>query len=244
MTPQRGLVALLKFLGEPATCRMAGDRCEIERDGRTRNVDARTVRTLASRGAVRRDGDRIQRTPSGTALLKRLLAGRDAYAEQHRERASVRVEESDGTVGTASMNVASATVERLARQRDGTEPFLHPELVEAARRLRSDFERGMLRQRVTIDWDAIGGGGKGGAGRWDGRAELSDAASGARTRFEAARTALGSHLRAAVEDACCMDLGLEEIERRNGWPKRSGKMMLRAGLEQLALHYRAPRGGC
>ena len=220
---------------------MLANRCEIERAGKVRKAEAGTIQALVSRGALRRDGDRIARTPSGTALLRRLLAGGDAYAEQHRERESVQIELAEGSPEVASRNIAADTVERLARQRDGDAAFLHPELVEAARRLRSDFERGMLRQRMTVDWDAIGGGGRGGSGGWSGRAELSDASTSARGRYEAARSALGANLRAAVEDACCLDLGLEEIERRNNWPKRSGKMMLRAGLEQLALHYRAPR---
>ena len=242
---RRQTVALLKFLSAPAAIARSDRGYVLERAGRTHGIDADLLHALVSRGTLRRGANTIERTEAGTMALRRLLTagdGIDAHAEQHRERASVVFDDAPDGAERVTLNLAGSPVERLARQREGGVPFLHPELVEAARRFASDFERSMLRRRITADWDAIGGGGVGGR-RGGGAGDLSDSAMAARARYERARSALGEGLRAAVVDACCHAMGLEEMERRRGWPRRAGKTMLRAGLEQLALHYRAPHSG-
>lgn len=240
---RRDVISLLKFVAAPTAIESAPEGYVLTRGNRSRKANGPLVAGLVSRGALVRRGDCIQRTVAGEATLRRLLSasdGADSHAEQHRERATVTFTDSDGAPEVLTVNLAGNTIERLARQRIDGVPFLHPELAEAGRRLASDFERGLLRQRMTTDWGAIGGGGNGGPSAANARADLSDAAMGARQRFERACGALGPDLRGATVDVCCYGFGLEDIERRNNWPRRSGKMMLRAGLEQLAMHYREP----
>jgi hypothetical protein len=36
---------------------------------------------------------------------------------------------------------------------------------------------------------------------------------------------------------CCHEIGLEAAERAQGWPQRSGKLVLQLALTSLARHY-------
>ena len=234
-------------------------------DARTVRVPTATVDALVRRGALRRDGDRLARTAAGASALRRLLAepdtarderadggtdgGLDAdartdpHAEQHRARVRDAIAP-DGAAGRpepVSRNALESPLDRLAaaRERDGT-PFLHPEMVEAGRRLRSDFERGAMRARITMAWEAPVSSGSG-AGGGAGGADLTDSAMAARERYARAVGALGPRLGPALADFVAHEMGLADVERGRGWPARSGKMMLREALDRLAAHYRGGR---
>ena len=254
---RRDAIALLKLAARPLAVEWRGDTAALSApDGRGRRVPSVMVRALVSSGALASGAGGIVRTPAGTARLRRLLAAGteaagteaaggsgaaagDAHTGQQRDVGPGTVLQPDGTREDVTVNHAESALARLARRRVDGAPFLHPELLEAGRRLQSDFERAGLRQRVTARWDAVGGGSRRGDG--GGRAEIADSAIAARDRWNRAVSALGDELGPATVDLVCFDKGLTDIERERGWPKRSAKMMLRAGLEQLALHYRAPR---
>jgi len=57
---------------------------------------------------------------------------------------------------------------------------------------------------------------------------------------------LGPGLGDVVLRVCCQLEGLEVVEKRMGWAARSGKIVLRIGLQRLARHfelYGGPGGG-
>lgn len=56
----------------------------------------------------------------------------------------------------------------------------------------------------------------------------------ARRRLEGALDALAPPLRRVVLTMCLEEQGVEAMERREGWPARSGKVALKLGLAQLA----------
>ncbi len=103
-------------------------------------------------------------TSAGRAALRRLLtedelrAGgvREAqfiFAAQHRDMAERETETPDGR-RRIRYNAAESPVSALGRKldRDG-KPYLEPELVRIAERLREDFELAQMGPRVAQNWD-------------------------------------------------------------------------------------------
>ncbi|MVS97598.1 DUF6456 domain-containing protein [Devosia marina] len=114
---------------------------------------------------------------------------------------------------------------------EAQESFLEPHHIEAARLLGRSFEQALLRQRVTMSYDPTRIGSKGSA---QGRAELSGAVEDARRRLARLAQGIPSDCWGVLTDICVYDKGLQQIETERRWPRRSAKLVLRIGLEQLA----------
>lgn len=126
----------------------------------------------------------------------------------------------------------------LARRRDRDgKPFLASALVNAAERLREDFELARMSDPR--------------AGGWERLVTAPDAAidtlqmSPARGRVAAALRDLGPGLGDIALRCCCYLEGLETAEKRLGWSARSAKVVLRIALQRLNAHYDSlgPAGG-
>jgi len=133
-------------------------------------------------------------------------------------------------------NAAESPVAVLARRRDKDgRAFLSADLVQAAERLREDFELAQMGPRVTQNWERfLTGGDRGGFRPEGGRAE---GPRNARDRVSAALRDLGPGLGDMVLRCCCFLEGLEAAEQRMGWSARSGKIVLRIALQRLRRHY-------
>lgn len=101
-------------------------------------------------------------------------------------------------------------------------------------RLRSDFERSMLAQRITASWDPTASAGRTGG---NSAAEMSDGALAARQRYHDAVSAVGPELSSIMVQVCCLAAGIEQAERLLELPQRSGKAVLGLALTALARHY-------
>lgn len=185
-------------------------------------------------------------TTAGRAALRRLMDAEGQarqgmaeaatpFADQHREWA---VREIAGAEGPRRVryNVAESPVAVLGRRRnkDG-KAFLDLELVEAAERLREDFELAQMGPRVAQNWDRFLTAGDRGGFRGD-----SGGAEGprvARDRVALALRDLGPGLGDVALRCCCYLEGLEVAEKRMGWSARSGKIVLRIALQRLRRHY-------
>ena len=165
---------------------------------------------------------------AGRSALRRLQAGEPASAPSER-----RFDDEDSR-GTRPVTVETPVI-ALARRRDKAgNPFLTPDLVSAAERLREDFEAAQTGSKVALDWDSLLTGPHRGTGSG---LPAGRGASGARDRVMAALADLGPGLADMALRCCCFMEGLETAERRLGWSARSGKIVLRIALLRLVRHY-------
>ncbi len=173
---------------------------------------------------------------TGRAWLKRQLASADAFQEQHQAR-SAREVDYGGTKRPAIVNDGESPLAWLASRKDknGT-PLLSPFQFRAGERLRADYYFAGLTARVTASWNAAAASAQGGGGNND-LATLTDNVLAARQRVVRALAAVGPELSGILVDVCCHLRGLEEAEKTEGWPQRSGKVVLQIALTRLARHY-------
>lgn len=123
---------------------------------------------------------------------------------------------------------------RLATGRNADDqPFLQPHHLLAAARLERLIERARLAPRVTMSYDP----GRTGGGGQDGNlaAEITDTAAAARQKLNQLAAAIPQECWGVLIDVCGFAKGLQTIETERRWPRRSAKLVLRIGLDQLAL---------
>lgn len=194
-------------------------------------------------------------TAAGRAALKRMLAEEQGgfaeaaagfepqpYADQHRVWAERSVTDEGGAARRMRYNLAESPLAVLARRRekDG-QPFLTPDLVAAAERLREDFELAQMGPRVAQNWDRFLTSGD--RGNFQPEGGPAEGPRRARDRVAAALRDLGPGLGDMALRCCCYLEGLETAERRMGWSARSGKIVLRIALMRLKRHYDETYGG-
>ena len=201
-------------------------------------VEAALVDELLSSGFLKNADGKAMLTAAGRVGIRRMLVAHGEHNAQHGALASETIEEADGSRLPVVINKAESPLSWLAtrRGRDG-KPMIAPVHYVAGERLRADYERGQMSPNVTRDWDRMslpkatsGGGAAVGL-------NLTEAGIAARQRVGAALDEVGPELAPVLVDVCCDQRGLEEAERHNGWPKRSGKVILNMALARLARHY-------
>ena len=124
------------------------------------------------------------------------------------------------------------------RKGDAGKTLIDAQQFAAGEKLRQDFERAHLAQRVTASYaESSGSGGR----HWqmsDNSIErLNDNALAARQRLHNAFEAVGPELSGILYQVCCVAAGFEQAERLLHLPARSGKAILALALTRLARHY-------
>lgn len=174
---------------------------------------------------------------AGRSWLRRQLASADAFQEQHQARA-VREIEHGRTRRPAIIDETESPLAWLASRKDKNGvPLLGPFQFEAGERLRADYYYAGLTARVTANWDAAAVSKRPGGGGGNDLASLTDNVMAARQRVVRALAAVGPELSGVLVDVCCHLKGLEDAEKAEGWPQRSGKVVLQIALTRLARHY-------
>ena len=186
-------------------------------------------------------------TTIGRAALKRLInaaavtqgeglaEATQPFGDQHRDWDTRTVRDGEGA-RRVRYNAAESPIAVLGRRRDRDgKLFLEPDMIEAAERLREDFELAQMGPRVAQNWDRfLTAGDRGGFRAGAGGAE---GPRSARDRVADALRDLGPGLGDVVLRVCCYLEGLEMAEKRMGWASRSGKIVLRIALMRLKKHY-------
>ena len=116
----------------------------------------------------------------------------------------------------------------------GEHAFLEPHHIEAAERVRLLVDRAQLQPRTTMNYS---GGTAGGKRSGNHAADIPDMAIDARRMLDDIHRKLPAECAGVVIDVCGWLKGLQEVERDRNWPRRSAKLVLRIGLEQLAQHF-------
>lgn len=174
---------------------------------------------------------------AGRAWLKRQLALADAFQEQHQVR-SIRTVKVEGVAQAAVINDAESPLAWLASRKDKHgKAMLEPFQFVAGERLRSDYHSAGLTAKVTANWDPASAGKHGNTRTQNDREMFSDSVLAARQRVVQALAAVGPELAGILVDVCCHLRGLEDAEKAEGWPQRSGKVVLQLALSRLARHY-------
>jgi hypothetical protein len=161
---------------------------------------------------------------TGRLALKRLVEEEESarmgmaeapasFAGQHREWAEREIAGEEGP-RRMRYNLAESPVAVLGRRRDKDgKAFLSQDLIEAAERLREDFELAQMGPRVAQNWERFLT--TGGGLRADGG--MAEGPRVARDRVSAALRDLGPGLGDVALRVCCFLEGVEAAERRMGW---------------------------
>jgi hypothetical protein len=189
------------------------------------SADAREVLALIAEGAIAGDARGCRANTETRGWIKRQLLEADAFAAQHRQDA-VRPDNS-------IVNLAESPLARLAAGGPGSPPFLERHHVEAGERVRRLVERAHIQPRVTMTYAASMTAGQ----RRSGPGDISDMAADARKALDEIHQVLPRDCAGVVMDVCGLLKGLQVVEAERGWPRRSAKLVLRIGLDQLAQHF-------
>jgi hypothetical protein len=219
MPPDVDLRRFVRGLLGGGTAQRRGDAYVLA-DGR--RAIAGAVRELIVAGVLEGDAETCRASAGTATWLRRSGLEADAFAAQHR----IERHRPDG----ALQNLAESPLARLSAARDA---FLGPHHLEAGERVRRLVERAQLQPRLTMSYSAARGAGK----QSRAAAEITDLAADARRQVADIHRLLPRDCAGVVMDVCGLLKGLQEVERERGWPRRSAKLVLRIGLEQLAQHY-------
>ena len=198
-----------------------------------RLVPREVVAYAIERGWIAGDAVRWRLTEAGALALRR---GLDVPITETSGPVAVSVysppEQISGTIS------APTRFPRIGERRRRFSAAVGPQ-AQAAQRLGEGFIAGQMMPRVTANWDraalgALPDGGKNASGLG---VEMSDRTSSAQERVRRALDDAGPEFAGVLIDLCCLEIGIEAVEAKRGWPRRSAKVVLNLALDRPARHY-------
>lgn len=175
----------------------------------------------------------------GQSWLRREGAEHNKFQEQHHILSEKLKTDDTGIKRSVIINETETPLGWLRKRKNKAgKALIEDYQYKAGERLRADFTFAQLMPRVTTDWSFSGGGEqKRRRGSANATIELRENVLAAKKRVAKALEAVGPELSSIIIDICCHLKGLEEAEKLQGWPQRSGKVVLQLALTRLASHY-------
>jgi hypothetical protein len=198
---------------------------------RTAPLGAAAVEAFVRRGWLKRAGaaGSLVLSDAGKGWYERATASGDPFEAQHQVRRTRLVRDSRGVERRVTVDENESPLTRL-RSRG----LIDAAQFEAGEKFRRDFTLAQLMPRLGVDYAAPMVLGKRGQKN---DLNFTDVVVAARQRFAAAMRAVGPGLADLLFDVCCHLKGIEDAERANAWPSRSGRVVLGLALDRLAEHY-------
>ena len=166
---------------------------------------------------------------AGNAWIAAEISGTDCFAAQHQLLGLRLIRNETGEEQLVAVNEGESPLGWLKAR-----GMIDAVQLEAGERLRRDFTVAQLAPRLGVDWSApIISGSRGSLTG----PMLTDIVLAAKQRFSRALSTVGPGLSDLLFEVCCHLTGLEAMENANGWPRRSGKVVLQIALDRLAAHY-------
>ncbi len=206
-------------------------------------VPDEVVRAMCGQDWLKVQPDGTARVSAGAVGLApdaRLSDGQAAFLDQHRLLKHRLQPDGRGTLVDTLFNEAENPLTWLRRRKDKAGvPFISEAQFCAGETLRRDYEMARSEPGITFRWQRQETAGKGqrrataGAGLDEPEFVLAS-----RRRLQRALEAIGPDNAAIALEVCCLSRGMEAAERRLGYARRTGKLMLRQALDSLVAHYR------
>ena len=199
-------------------------------------VERSILHELQKQGLVIRDGVGFEISGGGRGYLRRCQDNSDPFQFQHQDRRTVTIQENGRTRSVLANKSESPLAWLLKRRGKDGKSLINDEQFNAGERLREDFCFAQMSPSVTANWSAPAAGKSRRRGPSSG-SDMTDNVIAAKERVSSALNAVGPELAGSLIDVCCHMNGLEALEKSNGWPQRSGKIVLVLALSSLARHY-------
>jgi len=205
-----------------------------------------SLAALMEKGLILFEGRDVLLTQLGRMAAQRLLsleaskqsgaiAKQMAFRGQHQILDFRRILEGND-VSMRRVNLCESPLGWYLNRKDKNgKPLITRNQYDAGERLRADFERASIRERLIINYEMRT---RSKTNHRSAGTPLDDeGALGARMRLEAAHKAVGPGLSDSLVRVCCYLEGLEAAEQNMGWPARSGKVVLSIALDRLDQYY-------
>lgn len=194
--------------------------------------------TWLGSGVITADGKGWSVVPS--AQSRGQISADNPHGRAHRTMETQTLRGDDGFYRPAQVNLNTRSALRvLGLRRDSSgEAFLTAQELAAGEKFANDYARANFGKAQTQDYAHAGAD----ISRVNTAENAAITAIDSRAQVNAAIEYVGPGLSRAVIAICGQEIGLEQMEKNEGWTRRSGRTVLKLGLQRLAEFYGTTAG--